>query len=164
MNPARKHIDKPLHHALAGLGFHQPALFLSHHRDSCFGEVPNHALHVAAVIAHLGILGGFDLDKGRADKLRQPAGDLGFADAGGPDHNDVLRGDILTHFFGQLLATPAIANGHGDGALGSVLANNMAIEQLNDLPRRQFSHGSSLLNLLFLRFRYFGSCKCTGPP
>ncbi len=47
---------------------------------------------------------------------------------------------FLAQFRRQLLATPAIADGDGHGALGRVLADDVAIQFLHDLPRRQFSH------------------------
>ena len=78
------------------------------------------------MVADLGVLGRFDLEERRADELGQPAGDLGFADAGGADHDDVLGRDVLAQLVGQLLPPPAIANGDRDGALGGVLADDVA--------------------------------------
>ena len=93
------------------------------------------------MIADLGVLGGLDLEERGADQLGQPAGDLGFADAGGADHDDVLGRDVLAQFGRQLLPAPAIADGDGHGPLGGVLADDVTIQLLHDLPRRQISHG-----------------------
>ena len=92
------------------------------------------------MVADFGVFGRLDLEERRADELGEPAGDLGFADAGRADHDDVLRRDVLAQFRRQLLATPAIADGDGDGALGGVLADDVAVQFFHDLPRRQISH------------------------
>ena len=110
------------------------------HADGDLGQVADHAFHVAAVVADLGVLGGLDLEERGADELGQPAGDLGFADAGGADHDDVLGRHVLAQLGGQLLPPPAIADGHGHGPLGRVLADDVAVQLLHDLPRRQVCH------------------------
>ncbi len=81
-------------------------------------QVADHALDVAAVVADLGVLGRLDLDERRADELRQPAGDLGLADAGRADQDDVLGRDVVAQLGGELLPPPAVAEGDGDGPLG----------------------------------------------
>ena len=106
------------------------ALLLADHADGDLGQVADHALHVAAVVADLGVLGGLDLEERGADELGQPAGDLGLADAGRPDHDDVLGRDVLAQLGRQLLAAPAVANGHGHGPLGRVLADDVAVQLL----------------------------------
>ncbi len=80
---------------------------------------------------------------GRPGELGQPAGDLGFAHAGGTDHHDVLRRDLGAHLLGQLLPPPAIADRDRHGPLGGGLADDVAIELGDDLARRQVSHASS---------------------
>ena len=72
---------------------------------------------------------------GRLGELRQPPRDLGLADAGRPDHQDVLGRHLLAEVVGELLAAPAVAQRHGDGALGVLLADDVAVELGDDLAR-----------------------------
>ena len=63
--------------------------------DGELGQVADHRLDVAADVADLGVLGGLDLEERRLGELGQPAGDLGLPHPGGPDHDDVLRRDLV---------------------------------------------------------------------
>ena len=118
--------------------------FLARQRDGDLDEVAHDLLDVAADIADLGELGGLDLEERRAGELRQAARDLGLADAGRADHQDVLR----QHFFAQLVVelqpAPAIAQRDGDGALGVVLADDEAVEFGDDFARGEVGHSSGL--------------------
>ncbi len=69
-------------------------------------------------VADLGELGRLDLHEGRVGELGQPPRDLGLAHAGGADHQDVLRRDLLAQRIGHLLAPPAVAQRDGHRALG----------------------------------------------
>jgi hypothetical protein len=135
----RRHqqIEKPLSHALFRFGFDLLTLLLLDESDRGFSQVANHALDIAANVADLGVLGGFDLDERRADKRRKLPCNLGFAHAGRPDHDDVLWRDGLAQFGRKLLPAPAIAYRDGNGFLRCVLANDIAIQLGNDLPRRK---------------------------
>ena len=106
---------------------------LAHQADGVLDQLADHALDVAAVVADLGVLRRFDLDERRAGQLRQPAGDLGLADAGRADHQDVLGRDLAAHLVRQLLPPPAIAHGDRHGPLGVGLADDVAIELGDDL-------------------------------
>ena len=68
---------------------------------------------------------------------RQAPRDLGLPDAGRPDHDDVLRRDLLAHLRRELLPPPAVAQGDGHGALGRVLPDDVLVELAHDLFRRQ---------------------------
>ena len=83
---------------------------------------------VAAHIADFGELAGFHFQERRIGELRQPARDLGFADAGGPDHEDVLRHHLFGHLGLELLAADAVAERDGDGAFGVGLADDVLVE------------------------------------
>jgi hypothetical protein len=86
--------------------------------DGHFDQVAHDGVHVLADIADLGELGGLDLDEGRIGQPRQAARDLGLADAGGADHQDVLGRDLAAQLLVDLLAAPAVAQRDGHGALG----------------------------------------------
>jgi hypothetical protein len=68
-------------------------------------------------------------------------GDLGLADAGRPDHQDVLRGDFLAQAVGELFPAPAIAQGKGHGAFCIRLADDEAIQLGDDFAWGVFGHG-----------------------
>jgi hypothetical protein len=70
--------------------------------DGDLDEVADDGVDVAADVADLGELGRLDLDEGRVGQPRQAARDLGLADAGGADHQDVLRRDLVAQRLGHL--------------------------------------------------------------
>ncbi len=104
---------------------HADDLLLTQHLQRGIGQVADDRLDVAAHVAHFGELGGFDLEERRVGQLGQAAGDLGLADAGGADHQDVFRGHFCAQLGGELHAPPTVAQGDGPGALGVVLADDV---------------------------------------
>ena len=96
-------------------------------------QIADDLVDVAADIADLGEFRRLDLDEGRAGELGKAARDLGLADAGRPDHQDVLGQNLLAQLVVELLAAPAVAERNGDGALGVALADDVAVELGNDL-------------------------------
>ena len=101
-------------------------------------QIADDALHVAADIADLGEFRRLDLDKRRVHQLGQTAGDFGLAHARRADHQDVFGHDFIPDFLRKLRAAIAVAQGDGDGALGLVLTDDIAIQLANNLFRRQF--------------------------
>ena len=130
--------------AIAHLG----DLFVARHLHGDFGQVLDDGIHLAAYVAHLGELGGFHLHERRFREPREPARDLGLAAAGGADHENVLRGDLLAQRVFDLHAAPAIAQRDGDRALGGALADDVFVEFGNDFARGHFS--SSITRLRFV--------------
>jgi hypothetical protein len=87
---ADQRVEQPLHRRIRrrsadGLA---PTVPLQPHRF--LDQIAHDLLDIAADIADLGELGRLDLDEGRVGQLRQAAADLGLADAGRADHQDVL--------------------------------------------------------------------------
>src|SRR6185312_14916393 len=66
--------------------------------------------------------------------------DLGLADAGGADHQDVFRQDLLAQFVVELKSAPPVTQGDSDGALGVVLADDVAVELGDDFAGREVGH------------------------
>jgi hypothetical protein len=104
-------------------------------------RVADDLLDVAADIADLGEFGGFHLDEGRAGELGQPPRDLGLANAGGPDHQDVLWEYLLAQRSGELQAPPPVAQRNGHRALGVGLPDDEAVEFGNDFTGGEVGHG-----------------------
>ena len=125
---------------LVGAGLDPLAHVLADHHDGGVDEVAHDLLDVAADIADLGELGRLDLEERRLGELGEAARDLGLADAGRADHQDVLRVDLVADVVGQLLAPPAVAQRHGDGALGVGLADDEAVELGDDLAGGEVGH------------------------
>ena len=88
-------------------------------------------------VADLGVLRRLDLDEGRLRELGQPPRDLRLPHAGGADHDDVLRRDLVAQLGRQLLAAPAVAQRDGHRALGAVLPDDVAVELGDDLRGRE---------------------------
>src|SRR5690606_1104078 len=128
-----QHVENAVFGGVFGLGAHAAHFDLAGLLDGNLDQVADDGVDVAAHVAHFGELGGFDLDEGRVGQLGQAARDLGLADTGGPDHEDVLGNDLVAQGGGHLLAAPAIAQRHGDGTLGAVLADDVLVEFGDDL-------------------------------
>jgi hypothetical protein len=88
--------------------------------DGHVDQVADDGIHILAHIAHLGELGGFDLDERRIGQAGQAARNLGFAHACGADHEDVLGGDFVPQRLIDLLPAPAVAQRNGHGPLGGL--------------------------------------------
>ena len=136
---------------LLGLVDDLQSLGVAHQDDRGLDQVADQALDVAADVADLGVLGGLGLHERGAHEHRQPAGDLGLADAGRADQHDVLGRDLLAQVVGELPAPPAVAQRDRDGPLGVGLAHDVAVQLGHGLPRGQLTfalgltvwHGSS---------------------
>ena len=131
--------------ASSALRLHVLALLLAGERDGDLDQVAHDLLDVAADIADLGELGGFDFQERRAGEPRQPPRNLGLADAGRADHQDVLGQHFLAQFVVELQAAPAVAQRDGDGALGVGLADDEAVEFGNDFAGGEVGHWVTLL-------------------
>jgi hypothetical protein len=108
--------------------------------DCRLDQVADDGVHVTADIADLGKLGRLDLDEGRVGEACQAPRDLGLADAGGPDHQDVLRRDLGAQRLGDLHPAPAVAQGDGHRALGARLADDVLVEFGNDFRGCHLGH------------------------
>ena len=138
---ADQSVEHPVLGPQLGLGFHflpQPVLG---HGDRDLDQIADDLLDVAADIPDFGELGRFDLQKRRLGELGEPARDLGLADTGRADHQDVLGQHLFPQGFRQLEPTPAVAERNRDGALGIVLADNETVQFRNDLAGAEGSHG-----------------------
>ena len=142
---ARVLADQGADHALLGrelgAGAHVLASFFPRLGDRHLHQIAHDLLDVPADIADLGELGRLDLDEGRAGKPGEPAGNLGLADAGGTDHQDVLGQHLLAQLLIELQASPAIAQRDRDRALGIILTDDVAVELGDDFARRKVGHG-----------------------
>ena len=103
---AARRRQQHVQHAVLG-GIHRPVAHAAHGRlaavlDGDLDQVAHDGIHVAADIADLGELRRLDLDEGRVGEPRQTTRDLRLADAGGADHEDVLRRDLGAQRLGHL--------------------------------------------------------------
>ena len=87
------------------------------------------------------------LTKGESVSGRQTPGDLGLADAGGADQDDVFGRDFVPEVFGHLLPAPAVAQGDGHRAFGLVLADDVLVQFLDDFRWFQVSAMGSTAGL-----------------
>ena len=92
-----------------GASLHVLALALTRLRNRHFDEIADDLLDVAADITDLGEFRGLDLDEGRAREFCQPPRDLGLADAGRPDHQDIFRQHLVPQAPRELQPPPAVA-------------------------------------------------------
>jgi hypothetical protein len=111
--------------------------------NGCIHQIADDAVDVAPDIADLGELRRLDLQEGRLGQLRQTTADLGLAHPCRPDHQDVLRIDLVAQIVAQLLAPPAVAHGDGDGALRVLLADDVAVKLRDDFARGKRGHAVS---------------------
>ena len=131
----QQQVEQALLRGVLRAAAHLEGLLVAHELDRDLHQVTDDRVDIATDVAHLGELARLDLQERCADQAREAPRDLGLPDAGRADHDDVLRRDLVAEVALDLLAAPAIAQGHGDGALGIALADDVAIELLDD-PRR----------------------------
>ena len=115
---ADQRVERAVFGRLLGARLHVLAFALPGQRDGDLDEVADDLVDVAADVADFGELGRLDLEEGRAGELGEAAGDLGLADAGRPDHQDVLRQHLLAQPLVELQSPPAVAQRDRDRALG----------------------------------------------
>ncbi len=130
-------IEESFFDAPFGFLFDLFAFAFPHESNGVLDQFPHHAFDIAAVVADFGVFRRFDFDEGGASQARQPPRDFRLADAGGADHEDVLRGHIAAHLFGKPLPPPSIADGDGHGTFGVILADDVAVERRDDFSRRE---------------------------
>ena len=128
----QQRVEDALLGGLLGAEAHLGGGLPAHLLDRGFHQVADDGVDVAPDVADLGELGRLDLDERRVGEARQTPRDLGLADPGRADHQDVLRGDFLAQRIVHLLAPPAVAQRDRDRALGGGLADDMFVEFVDD--------------------------------
>ncbi len=113
------------------------ALFADH-IDGDIDEIANHGFDIAADVTDFGELAGFYFEERRIGEFGEAAGDFGFANAGGPNHENVFGHDLFGHFGVELLTADAIAESDGNGAFGVGLTDNVLIEFSDNFARSEF--------------------------
>src|ERR1035441_5100967 len=114
---------------------HARELEFARHLDRHIGQFLDDGIDLAADVADLGEFGCLDLHERRLCQACQAARDLGLADAGRTDHEDVLGRDLLPQRFVHLHAPPAVTQCDGHRALGRGLTDDVLVEFLNDRLR-----------------------------
>ncbi len=129
----QQHVEHALLGSVGGAVAHLARLRLARLLDGHLDQVADDGVDVAADIADFGELGRLDLHERRVGEPREAPRDLGLADAGRTDQQDVLRRDLLPQRLGDLLAAPAVAQRNRDRALGGVLPDDVLVELVDDL-------------------------------
>ena len=136
---ADQHVEQPRFRCRFRLVLDPGAPVIADQPDRLLDKVADDRIDVAPDVTDLGELRRLDLQERRVGELRQPPADLGLAAPRRPDHQDVLRVDLVAQVVAELLPPPAVAERYRDRALGVVLADDVAIERANNLARRQGS-------------------------
>jgi len=110
------------------------------HVDGDVDQIPDDGVDIPPDVADLGELGRLDLQEGGLGQLGQSPRDFCLTDAGGTDHDDVLRGHLVPKVRGQSLPPPPVPDRDGNRPLGRVLADDILIQLGDDLSRRQRVH------------------------
>ena len=139
---ANQRIEDAALSGLLGAGLDVLALSVPRQGDGDLDQIAHDLLDVAADIADLGELGRFHLEERRPGELGKPASDFRLADAGRPDHQNVLRQHLFAQSVIELQPAPAIAQRNGDRALGVGLSDDEAVELGDDFARGKVTHAS----------------------
>ncbi len=115
-------------------------LVLARHLDGDVHQIADDAVDFAPDVSHLGEFRRLDLDKRRPCQFRQASGDLGLADTGRTDHQDILRRDFAAKWLVDLHTSPAIAKGDRDSAFGVILADDVLVQFLDDFSGGHLGH------------------------
>jgi len=122
-------------HVLSSV-LHTQDLLFAHHVDCHVHKVTHHRLHVAAYVSHLGEFRRFNLGERARSEASQASRDLGLANTRRPDHEDVLRLDLLTDLVLHHLAAHPVTQGNRHAPLRLGLTDDVLIELRDDLTRR----------------------------
>ncbi|MNV50762.1 hypothetical protein D3C71_1427890 [compost metagenome] len=122
------------------LGLNLGALLFTHEADADLDKITDDLFDVAADITDFGEFCRLDLDERRAGELSETTGDFRLADTGRADHQDVLRHDFIAQALVELVTTPAVTQRNCNGALGIMLADDVAIEFGNDFAGGEIGH------------------------
>ena len=112
-------------------------LLLAHQLHALLHQVADHRVDVPADVADLGELRRLHLDERRVSETSEPARDLRLPDARRSDEDDVLRHHFVAQLGRDAETPPPVAQGDGDGALGGVLADDIAVELRDDFAGSQ---------------------------
>ena len=109
-------------------------------------KIANNLLDITADITNFGKFGGFNLDEWCACQFCKATGNLGFSDAGWPNHQNILWHHLFFHRRCQLLTTPAVAHGDCDCTFGILLSDDVTVEFADDLTGREICvvHGQTI--------------------
>ena len=133
-------IQNPVLGRPLGLGADLVPAAVTHDDQRCLDQIAQDLVNVAPDIADLREFGRFNLEERRAGQPGQAPGNLGLADAGRPDHQDVLGRYLISQRVRHTLAPPAVAQRQRDGALGVGLTDNEAVQFGDDFAGREVSH------------------------
>ena len=139
-----KQVDQPLVRRGFRNDAHSRHAFILAEADRCFNKVADHGVHIPPHIADFRKLRGLHLHKRRIHKLCKPPCDLGFADARGAHHDDVLRRDLLPELGRKAAPAVTVAQRDRHGAFRLILADDITIKRFNDFTRCKhlyFLHG-----------------------
>ena len=103
-----------------------------------FDELPNHTLHIPAIVSDLGVLGGLDFDERSLRQSGQTPRKFRFSNSRWADHQNVLRGDLPPKILRKLTSPPPIPYGNGDRPLCFRLSHDVCVQFPDDLARRHF--------------------------
>ena len=112
-------------------------MFRLDHRDGLLRQVADHRFAVPPDIADLGEFRRLHLDERRLGQFREPARNLGLPHSGRADHDDVLGDDFIAQMRRQPLASPPRAERNRHHPFGIALSDDVPVQLLDDLARRQ---------------------------
>src|SRR3569623_1802922 len=135
---------KPLLRRGLGARAHLGELLFARQLDRDGDEIAHDGFDIAADVTDLGELGRLDLEEGRIGELGEPPRDLGLADAGGADHLDIFRRELVAQLLVDLRTPPAVAQRDRVLALWLSLTDDVFVELLLDLSGWHIRH--TLLN------------------
>ena len=132
-----QHVDYAFYRVMCRHVANLVAPFVGDRANCRLHQIADHRFDVAPDVADLRILRCLDLYERRADECGETARDLGLADAGRSDHEDVLRRDLFAQIFPRARPAIAIAQRDRNRSLCLPLADDVLVELGDDLARRQ---------------------------
>ncbi len=103
-------------------------------------EFADEVIDISADVSGFGEFGGVGFDKGNADEFGDVFDEVGFPNAGGTDDDDVLflqleAFAVFVMRFERFHVVVVVTDGDGEGFLGFILANDVAVEVRFDITR-----------------------------
>src|SRR5436190_2134502 len=128
-------IEEPFLHLLLGDLLHLGFTLATHHVDRALDQIAHHRLDITAYVPDLSELGCLDFHEGRTSETGESARDLRFANPSRSYEDDVVGRDFFANRLRSALPPPAISERDRDRFLGVSLADDVAIQLVDNLLR-----------------------------
>mmetsp|Transcript_76483 Transcript_76483/g.205990 ORF Transcript_76483/g.205990 Transcript_76483/m.205990 type:complete len:360 (+) Transcript_76483:886-1965(+) len=131
---ASENVKDTVLHCRLNLSLELFAHFIPLQSDGNFNEILDDGVNILAVEADFGVFCCFDFDERRATELGQSPCNFSLPDSGWPDHQNIFWDHFIAKGGLELHTAPPVPHCNCDSPLSLLLADDVLVEIINDLP------------------------------